>query len=126
SATPVLVVCDAARLDAVITGSSSVAGVTKATAYVDPLEAFDRHKAGQPPPPPKEVAGKGLVSVTIDAPPDSPRATATVQALRNRLHALPGAGAKVGGYTATNLDLQLTAQRDREGVIPLVLAVALL
>jgi putative drug exporter of the RND superfamily len=125
TATPVLVVCGYPRLDDVIAAAGTVPGVTKAVAYVDPLEAFDRHKAGQPAPPPKEVAGQGLVSVTIDAAPDSPRATATVQALRDKLHSLPGAGAKVGGYTATNLDLQRTAQRDREVVIPLVLALVL-
>ena len=66
-----------------------------------------------------------LISVTIDAAPDSPRATATVRALRDKVHAVPDAAAKVGGYTATNLDLQLTAQRDRQVVIPLVLGLVL-
>ncbi len=100
--------------------------MTKAAAYVDPLEAFDRHNAGQPPPPPKIVDGQTLVDVTIDAPPDSPPATATLAAVRAKVHALPGAAAKVGGYTATNLDLQLTAQRDRAVVIPLVMSLVLL
>ena len=63
--------------------------------------------------------------MTIDAPPDSTRATGIVRQLRDTLRAVPGAAAKVGGYTATNLDLQLTAQRDRRVVIPLVLALVL-
>ena len=125
SATPVLVVANAGRLDAVVQAADSVPGVTKARAYVDPLEAFDRQKAGQPAPPPKQVDGQVLISVTIDAAPDSPRATATVRALRDKVHAVPDAAAKVGGYTATNLDLQLTAQRDRQVVIPLVLGLVL-
>jgi putative drug exporter of the RND superfamily len=125
SATPVLIVANAGRLDAVVRAADSVPGVTKATAYVDPLEAFDRHKAGQPAPPPKQVDGQVLISVTIDAAPDSPRATDTVRALRTTVHAVPDAKALVGGYTATNLDLQLTAQRDRQVVIPLVLGLVL-
>jgi RND superfamily putative drug exporter len=125
-ATPVLVVTKATRIDAVITAANTVKGVTKSEGFLDPLEAFDLHNAGKPPPPPKLVDGLNLVGVTIDAPPDSPRATAIVQALRERLHAIPGAEAKVGGYTATNLDLQQTAQRDRRVVIPLVLVLVLL
>jgi RND superfamily putative drug exporter len=39
------------------------------------------------------------------------------------MHALPGADARVGGYTAINLDVQTTAQRDRNVIIPVVLAV---
>jgi putative drug exporter of the RND superfamily len=122
SATPVLVVAAGDRVDAVVRTANEVPGVRKATAYVDPLEALDRHNAGQPPPPPKLVDGQVLVDVTIDAAPDSPRATGIVRQLRDRMRAIP---ARVGGYTATNLDLQLTAQRDRRVVIPLVLGLVL-
>src|SRR5438067_616653 len=83
AATPVLVVCGYGQLDAVASAAAATSGVSKAAAYLDPLEAFDRKKAGQPPPPPMQVDGHGLVAVTLDAPPDSPRATATVAKLRS-------------------------------------------
>ncbi len=122
TATPVVIVARAEQLDAVVRAATDVPGVTRPKPYVDPLEAYDRRNAGQPPPPPKIVNGLVRIEVTIDAPADSTRATDLVRRLRTAVHAVPGAAARVGGYTATNLDLQLTAQRDRTVVIPLVLA----
>jgi putative drug exporter of the RND superfamily len=119
--TPITVITRADRLDAVLRTATGVPGVTRAVAYVDPLEAFQRQTAHQPPPPPKLVDGQAMVEVTTDAAPDSARATGTVAHLR----AVLGPDARVGGYTATNLDLQLTAQRDRRVVIPLVLVLVL-
>jgi RND superfamily putative drug exporter len=46
-----------------------------------------------------------------------------VTRLRDAVHAVPGARAQVGGYTAIQLDTQRTAVRDRNLVLPLVLAV---
>jgi putative drug exporter of the RND superfamily len=125
-ATPVLIVMKGEWLNAVQAAATMVPGVKKVTAYTDSLEAFDRASVGAPPPLPKILDGQGMLNVTIDAPPDSPRALTIVQALRVRVHAVPGAAAQVGGYTATNLDLQQTAQRDRRVVVPLVLALVLL
>ncbi|OLB81006.1 MAG: hypothetical protein AUI14_04955 [Actinobacteria bacterium 13_2_20CM_2_71_6] len=122
SAIPAVVIANADRLDAVVREVNAVHGVTKVTPYVDPLEAFDRHNAGLPAPDPKVVDGQVRITVTMDAAPDSPRATGIVGHLRDVVHAVPGAAAKVGGYTATNIDIQATAQRDRLVVIPLMLA----
>ncbi|MEP6753670.1 MAG: MMPL family transporter, partial [Candidatus Dormiibacterota bacterium] len=72
---------------------------------------------------PKVVDGKVLVSVALADPADSQAAKATVQTLRDAVHALPGAGALVGGTTAVELDTQVSSQRDRNVIIPLVLAV---
>jgi RND superfamily putative drug exporter len=47
-----------------------------------------------------------------------------VSRLRRVVHAVPGADAKVGGYTASNVDIQRTAHRDRAVIIPLVLFAA--
>jgi RND superfamily putative drug exporter len=69
------------------------------------------------------VDGLARVDVTLAVPADSPRADDVIRDLRATLHALPGADAKVGGFTAVNLDVQTTAQRDRNLIIPLVLAV---
>ena len=46
---------------------------------------------------------------------------ATLQRLRAAVHAVPGAEAKVGGYTAQQYDTRVTARHDRTVVIPVVL-----
>jgi putative drug exporter of the RND superfamily len=120
-ATPVVIVANAGRLDDVLAAAVAVPGVTRAIAYVDPVEAYDRRRSGQPAPPPKVVDGLARIEATLAAPGDSPAARTVVRELRAAVHAVPAAGAKVGGYTAANLDVQQTAQRDRRVVIPLVL-----
>ncbi|GAB3828059.1 MMPL family transporter [Dactylosporangium cerinum] len=57
---------------------------------------------------------------------DSQAAYDTVDRVRAAVHAVPGAAAKVGGTTAINLDVQRAAKRDRNLIIPIVLAVVLL
>jgi RND superfamily putative drug exporter len=64
-----------------------------------------------------EVAAIGAVS------PESPAAFSTVGNLRERLAAIPGAQAMVGGQVATVLDTDHAAARDRLVVMPLVLVV---
>ncbi len=54
---------------------------------------------------------------------DSRAAYATVDRVRDRVHAVAGADARVGGDTAINLDVQRAAQHDRTVIIPIVLAV---
>jgi len=123
AATPAVIVANADRRDEILDVASRVPGVAKATAYVDPLEAYDARRLGKPAPGPKVVDGLVRVDATLDVPVDSARAAEVIRALRAAVHAVPGAGARVGGYTATNLDVQETAQRDRLVIIPLVLAV---
>ena len=45
--------------------------------------------------------------------------------MRDRVHAVPGADAKVGGNTAINLDLQRRGRHDNKLIIPIVLVVVL-
>ncbi|OLB66621.1 MAG: hypothetical protein AUI10_02165 [Actinobacteria bacterium 13_2_20CM_2_72_6] len=125
SAVPAVVLANASRLDAVVAAAAGVAGVRKVTPYVDPVQQIDAKEAGRPKPGPTVVDGRVRVVVTMDAAPDSPRALRVVRDLRAAVHAVPGAAARVGGYTATNLDVQATAQRDRAVVIPLVLGLVL-
>ncbi|RCG23502.1 MMPL family transporter [Streptomyces diacarni] len=66
-----------------------------------------------------------LAVVLADAP-DSDAAKATVDRLRNAVHAVEGADALVGGTTAESLDTRRAAGSDLETVIPVVLAVVLL
>jgi RND superfamily putative drug exporter len=73
-------------------------------------------------------AADGLVKLdaTMRVMPDSTTAYQTIDQLRGTLGALPGADAKVGGYTATALDVQNATGHDRDVVIPVVLAVVFL
>jgi putative drug exporter of the RND superfamily len=73
--------------------------------------------------PPKIADGLVRVDATLDVTADSPQANGVIRELRAAVHRLPGADAKVGGYTAINLDVQTTARHDRDVIIPLVLAV---
>jgi RND superfamily putative drug exporter len=54
---------------------------------------------------------------------DGPGANAAVDALRERLHALPNADALVGGQAATTLDVNRASARDLRVVVPIVLVV---
>ncbi|POX55969.1 hypothetical protein C3489_07360 [Streptomyces sp. Ru71] len=70
--------------------------------------------------------GKVLFEATMRDPADSSAAKATVQRVRDAVHAVPGADAKVGGGTAALLDMDNAQTHDNYLVIPLVLAVVLL
>jgi RND superfamily putative drug exporter len=65
------------------------------------------------------------LQATLDAAPDSEEERATIDRLRDRVHAVEGAGAVVGGQSAQSLDLARASARDRNVVIPLVLLVVL-
>jgi RND superfamily putative drug exporter len=67
--------------------------------------------------------GTAFLQGTLVDAPDSQAAYETVDRLRDRVHAIPGAEAKVGGTTALNLDVQRAAEFDRNLIIPIVLLV---
>ncbi|WP_120321390.1 MMPL family transporter [Catellatospora citrea] len=79
-----------------------------------------------PLPEPKVVDGMVRIDATLTDAADSPAALATVERLRAAVHAIDGAQAKVGGFSAINYDVQHTSQRDRNVIIPLVLGVIFL
>jgi RND superfamily putative drug exporter len=64
-----------------------------------------------------------MVQGTLADAPDSPAAEDTVDRLRETVHAIPGADAKVGGATAVTMDIERAAAHDRDLIIPLVLVV---
>jgi putative drug exporter of the RND superfamily len=118
---PAIVVAKADALSDVIAAAQKVPGVAQVVPFA-PVPP----PAATPPiatPLPKVVDGLARVDVTLAVAADSPKANDVIRELRKAVHALPGAEAKVGGYTAINLDVQTTAQRDRNLIIPLVLAV---
>jgi putative drug exporter of the RND superfamily len=65
------------------------------------------------------------VDAVLTDPPDSARAKATVDRIREAVHRIPGADVLVGGPTATVLDLERAESRDNAVVMPLILAVVL-
>jgi RND superfamily putative drug exporter len=72
---------------------------------------------------PKVVDGLVRLDVVLAVAPDSDAANEAIRAMRRAVGSVPGADAKVGGFTAINLDVQDTARRDRNVIIPLVLLV---
>ncbi len=71
------------------------------------------------------VGGRLLINATLTSSYDSHAAFATVQRLRDVVHAIPGADALVGGQAAINYDTQQASRHDRNLIIPVVLAVIL-
>jgi putative drug exporter of the RND superfamily len=97
------------------TAAGAVAAAARDVAGVADVRAAERSTDG---------ALVRLPVVLADAP-DSDAAKETVRRLRSAVHAVPDAGALVGGPTAITIDTAAAADRDRRVVIPLVLVVVL-
>ncbi|BCB88023.1 MMPL family transporter [Phytohabitans suffuscus] len=106
--TPVAVVSNAARAGEVRTVFAGTPGI-EASSVREPVVR----------------GGTAYLEGTLTSPPDTPAAYDTVDRARDRVHAVPGADAQVGGQTAINLDLQRAARHDRSLIIPIVLLVVL-
>jgi RND superfamily putative drug exporter len=111
---PAVVIADADRLDRVVAVARDTAGVASAAGVT---------ASGRPGGAPLVVDGRVRVDVTLASAADSDTARDTVARLRSALHAVPGADALVGGYTAQRYDTLRTAERDRTLIVPVVLAV---
>ncbi|WP_329111427.1 MMPL family transporter [Micromonospora sp. NBC_01699] len=72
---------------------------------------------------PKVVDGRIQLEATLAEEADSLAARDTVRRLREAVHAVPDAGAVVGGFTAINIDTSDAADRDQNVIIPTVLGV---
>ncbi|MEU9229656.1 MMPL family transporter [Streptomyces massasporeus] len=81
---------------------------------------------GLPPGTRPAFEGKVLFEATMTAPADSEAAKQTVERVRDTVHAVPDADAKVGGGTAALLDMDEATTHDNVLIIPLVLVVVLL
>ncbi|WP_055716494.1 MMPL family transporter [Streptomyces torulosus] len=117
SGNPAVVIADADQLDRVLAAARDTDGVASAAAVSG---------SGRPGGRPLVVDGRVRVDVTLTAAADSDAAKDTVARLRTGLHAVPGADALVGGYTAQRYDTLRTAERDRTLIVPVVLTVILL
>jgi putative drug exporter of the RND superfamily len=73
--------------------------------------------------PPAARAGYAYLQGTLASPPDSQAAYATIDRLRTAVHAILGAHALAGGYTAVSLDEARASTHDRNLILPLILVV---
>jgi len=119
SGNPAVIIANADQQEAVTAAALAVPGVVSVVPYTG---------AGPPVAGAAPIVVDGLVQLeaTLAAPSDSQAAQNTVSDLRAAVHAVPGADAKVGGFTAINLDTQDASRRDRTVIIPIVLTVILI
>jgi len=103
---PVTVIAKAANADQVRAAMAGTAGISQ---VADPVVKND------------------LVQLdgTLTDAPDSPAAQATVDRVREAVHGVDGADAKVGGATAMLVDINAANRHDNRLIIPLVLLVVL-
>ncbi|OKI53735.1 MMPL family transporter [Streptomyces sp. MJM1172] len=118
SGQPAVIIANAARAAEVQAAATATDGVASAA----PVTAAGRPGVGRP----LAVDGRIRIDATLEAAADSDAAKNTVAELRTRLHAVRGADAIVGGYTAQRYDTERTAARDRMVIVPVVLGIILL
>jgi putative drug exporter of the RND superfamily len=121
SGTPSVVIAHADKVQDVVAAAKDVPGVDAKS--VAPFTGAPPGTPGADRLPPKVVDGLVRIDVTLTVAPDTTAGHDVIRALRDKVHAIPGADAKVGGFTAINLDVQDTAKRDRSVIIPIVLVV---
>jgi RND superfamily putative drug exporter len=107
SGEPVQVVSSAASAGTVRTALADTPGIASVTA-------------------PVTKDGLAFLQATMTPQPDSPAAYTLVDTIQTKVHAIPGADAKVGGGTAINKDVEAAAAHDRNLLIPLILGVVLI
>jgi len=104
---PVIVVANADNADAVLEAMSQVSGIDQ-------------------PADPVIKDGIAFITAPIQGDATSPKAFAIVDDVRDAVHAVPGADALVGGFTAIFDDIEKASTRDNQVIIPVVLLVVML
>ncbi|MFJ8749216.1 MMPL family transporter [Streptomyces sp. NPDC102441] len=117
SGNPAVVIADGDRSKQVVAAAREVPGV----AGVSVMTASGRPGGGDP----LVVDGRVRIDATLADAADSDAAKEAVTRLRDAVHAVPGAQALVGGYTAQQYDTQRTAEHDRNIIVPVVLVIIL-
>ncbi|MEU6676233.1 efflux RND transporter permease subunit [Streptomyces sp. NPDC046925] len=117
SGNPAVVIADADKAKQVTAAAGRTEGVSSAAA----VSSSGRPGAGKP----LVVDGRVRIDATLEDAADSDAAKDTVARLRDAVHAVNGADALVGGYTAQQYDTQRTAEHDRMLIVPVVLAIIL-
>ncbi|WP_332642977.1 MMPL family transporter [Aeromicrobium sp.] len=106
---PVAAVANTAQAPAVLNALQGVEGL-------DPKSVVEKGAAG----------GTTYFEATLNSAPDSQDAYDTIDRARDAAHAVDGADALVGGYTAVNKDVQEASAEDNLLIIPIILVVVLL
>jgi putative drug exporter of the RND superfamily len=70
--------------------------------------------------------GTALLQAPLESDATSPASFDAVDAARSAVHAVPGAGALVGGYSAILVDTENASNHDDKVIIPIVLVVVML
>jgi RND superfamily putative drug exporter len=134
---PAVIVTNVAQADAVTAAVRTVPGVASGPDAVCPQVDFAKvaqlrlgpaaAAAAQGCAPPALTVvprnGQTVLNAKLTSAFDSDEAAATIERLRDTVHAIPGAGAIVGGQAAINLDTNNASARDRNVIIPIVLIV---
>ncbi|WP_426246902.1 MMPL family transporter [Nocardioides sp. LHG3406-4] len=100
-----------------------VANADRADQVAEAMTGLEGVEAPKPPVLAEEVS---FVEATIDSDPSSPAAFATVERVRDAVHAVDGADALVGGGSAFYLDTKDAANRDNKVIIPIILVMVFL
>ncbi len=108
-AQPIFIVTNSSQADAVVAAAAEVEGVVRA------------HPAGT-----TDDGSLTKVMVTSEYAPSTEESLHQITELREKVHAVPGAEAVVGGAVATDVDARAGNQQDLWLVAPLVLAVSFL
>jgi putative drug exporter of the RND superfamily len=103
----------------IVANADQAQAVADATADVEGVDPDAVTIAG-------EEGGTALILAGIEDSAFSEQAFATVDRVRDEVHAIPGADALVGGNAAVNWDVQEAARHDNNIVIPLVLVMVFL
>ncbi len=107
SGSPVVIIANDAKVQAVADAAAAVNGVVSATPGVTDGTVTQ-------------------IDVVLDAAAETPASFAAVTALRDRVHSIDGADALVGGLDAQTLDVNAAQTADQDLVIPLILALVFL
>ncbi|TQL24531.1 RND superfamily putative drug exporter [Streptomyces sp. SLBN-134] len=118
SGNPAVIIADADRAAEVTAAARKTEGVAAAGA----VSESGRPGGGEP----LVVDGRVRIDATLSDAADSDAAKETIVRLRADVHAVSGADALVGGYTAQQYDTQQTAAQDRTLIVPVVLGIILL
>jgi putative drug exporter of the RND superfamily len=104
---PAVVVADPAQAGAVLAAVKATPGIASAGLR-------------------EQTATVVRIDATLTAAPDTTESYDTIRTLRSNVHAVPGAGALVGGSVATALDDRDASRRDLTVIVPVILLVVLL
>jgi putative drug exporter of the RND superfamily len=101
----------------VVARAGSEDAITEAMTGLDNVE---------PPKPPVTSGDVTFVEAAIGSDPAPPEAVATVERVRDAVHAVDGADALVGGNSAFFLDTRNASNRDNLVIIPIILVLVML